>query len=1398
MFKKIVSLVLSVLLLLCAVPMTGVFAADAAGLTVTDNGFYSTETFSEMPLAVEAEIKLTDAQCSRAGMLFSNWYYKCYTFYEAAVNEKGQPYVYWQKNSNTSAEKLTFTDVTVDTGEWLTLKIVADFTLGEVYCYINGDLKQTLTTAYTEAFAIESVFSVANNLRQGHGYNWRGEIRALTVSGASGVLAKYDLAGKTEGDTLTDSVGGHDAVWEQQWFDERHAVGDYDFTVAVVGDTQTLSKNNSTALPIMYNHIRDTAAEKNLQCVFTLGDLTDTGAGKTSEWVAITNAMNVLNGVVPHNMMRGNHDHTDWYDQYITVENYGDGVVTYDGTMKNYYREMQMDGVDYLMVVFEYHPATAVQNWAAEVIENHPNHRVIISTHDFTNTSGTYASAGEVGDSSDLFHNVIKKFPNVVLVISGHYSCEDVVVGKSKGEHGNVITHVLVDPQEVDQPIVNGAGLVAYLYFSNDGQDIEVEYYSPSRDQYYKMTNQITFSLDLPWNDSIPALSASAEGAVNETAFTFTPADLSPYSGGKYTVNNKTYYTFPETETDIIKAIESKFHLYYDREGAVYTQRDLFANGDSDGNTRWLLLLNSYLQRSVSDAGGSQLFRKIDSLVPINSLGQEIVGKDFKTTFRARLEDESKGLVIFGFRQQQAGKYTLGYYKLSKTQAFVAIGRKGMTVAGGSDIVYKNGGDATTDMYNHLAISFDDPATEDVEVLPKNIAVTVEVHGTSCDVAIYDPSDMTTPLYSYTDLSVPFTTEGTFAYSVSDKNNSIGAVSLEIYDDDGNVTDMATPSANDDKSVLRFYGGDIRVAVTPADGGYLYTLTAEAVSGYRLATETLAFEDANGNAVPLTRTGTNTFTAVSENGGTVTAQFEKGVNAPLMQAEATDTKEIFTFSAAGLSPYENDKYTAVNKQYYTFPETDTDVIDALESKFNFYYDREGVVYAQRDLFENNDTAASRWILLYDYYLQRQTSKTSGEIFRKVDSLVPLNSLGEEISLTNFETTFTVRFESETYGAVILGFRQQDPGHFTTGWYKMVQSQAFVAIGRKGITVAGGSDIRATKNGTSANDMYNHFETSFDDADTEDVEMLPQTVSVKIRAVGTNVKVWIYPQGESEALYYEETTVPYTAAGKLAYAVSTVKHDIGGITLTKLDENGKAVDMASNEAENAFDLTYRGGTVSYTAAETETEGEFAYTLDVKPNDGYALQAGSLYVTDANGNKVTPTRVGFRETADGTQYTFTAAVEGTVSATFVKPTVQNPNIGNIGTSVNTALMGVRFVSRAAVTVDGDDVYMTLDGEKCTVTDYGMLIGLASVIGDNDLTVDLAQTNSYVKKLSVKQTEIYYDLWDTGLDMSVCITGVDKVTGGADMQITARAYVTVLVGGQETVLYADAFTSTYNKNV
>ncbi len=395
------------------------------------------------------------------------------------------------------------------------------------------------------------------------------------------------------------------------------------------------------------------------------------------------------------------------------------------------------------------------------------------------------------------------------------------------------------------------------------------------------------------------------------------------------------------------------------------------------------------------------------------------------------------------------------------------------------------------------------------------------------------------------------------------------------------------------------------------------------------------------------------------------------------------------------------------------------------------------------------------------------SKQNDEKIRK--------NYGQKIVLQNFETTFNVKFAGEKGGAV-LAFRQQEPGCFTTGYYKLVKTMGFVSLNKNGMSIASGEDIVSKSEGDSTNDMYNHFETAFETA-------LPDTVTVKVRVVGSDITAEVYDYATQQLLHTEQDTLSLMAAGTLAYSVSTIGHSIGDITLAKLNSFGAPADMVVEGHKN--------GAVEMVDV-VKTENGNRYTVEVTPDAGYELRAGSLLVEDKNGNLYVPTRVGFRQGGNARRYTVAIEGEGAVYADFYKPAAEDPNIGNLGTSINAKVAGLRFVSRFTHTVENETMYVVLDGEKRAVADYGMLLGLDAVVGDEELTLALTETNKYVRKLSVKESAVYYDYCDDHIDMSVCITGVDKVPGGADMEVVSRTYI-VLENGD--TLYGDTWSSSYN---
>ena len=89
----------------------------------------------------------------------------------------------------------------------------------------------------------------------------------------------------------------------------------------------------------------------------------------------------------------------------------------------------------------------------------------------------------------------------MVMTLNGHSSWDNILVNQAKGIHGNTVTQMLIDPQRADD-LLSGVGLVTMFYFDKNGSVIDVEYYSPEWDRYYKNANQMRIDLKTERFDS--------------------------------------------------------------------------------------------------------------------------------------------------------------------------------------------------------------------------------------------------------------------------------------------------------------------------------------------------------------------------------------------------------------------------------------------------------------------------------------------------------------------------------------------------------------------------------------------------------------------------------------------------------------------------------------------------------------------------------------------------------------------------------------------------------------------------------------------------------------------------------------------------------------------------------
>ena len=327
------------------------------------------------------------------------------------------------------------------------------------------------------------------------------------------------------------SVGASAA--SERWTANNVHAPNYDdvaYSFALVGDTQVLTSydaDTGTGTPVpanrkghnyvknIYKWIVDKKEDKKIAYVFGLGDITQNSAWGTSasavaqraclepEWRVAKEAISQLDGVLPYSMVRGNHDNKEKFIETFDTDVYkGQFAGTYKN-INNTYRTFDICGEKYLFITIDYAATRDIFNWAGGIIQQHPDRKVIISTHGYMNNNGTLlnqstnnvwngstdaGTGGLVGEY--MWDLLIKKYENIFMILCGHFDSDCPQIIPVEGDNGNTVYQVLVNPQGVD--IVDPIGTVAMLSFSKDGSTFWVEYYSTVKNKYYDLTPATT------------------------------------------------------------------------------------------------------------------------------------------------------------------------------------------------------------------------------------------------------------------------------------------------------------------------------------------------------------------------------------------------------------------------------------------------------------------------------------------------------------------------------------------------------------------------------------------------------------------------------------------------------------------------------------------------------------------------------------------------------------------------------------------------------------------------------------------------------------------------------------------------------------------------------------------
>ncbi len=517
---------------------------SSGGMTFgTEATYFVSKPFEIAPETLEAWVNVPKSYTDRGGVIMGNYgaATPCLNF---EIYSNGNPRLYYVDAGGT-VYNFVFSTVDVRTGDWAHVAIVHDAAAKKAMCYLDGELKATVSgvPAFGTA-SIANAFGFGGDCRSGNAQFFKGALRSVAVfsdarsadeikadmqsvkTSDDGLLAYYDVSNVKSGAEIKDGgKGGYDAKCIRTWFKDKEPITDYAYSFCVVGDTQKVAYLYPDQFHCIYDWIVENKESKKIEYVFGLGDITDKDT--VAEWDLVKGEIFKLNGVVPYSLVRGNHDGSAYYNKYFNVDEY---TSQFEGffnqrMIENSWRTFTVGEVKYLTITLDYGASDKLLNWAADIIEQHPDHRVIITTHAYLFRDGTTLDVGDVvppnktgktdgsvNNGDQMWDKLISKYENIFLVMSGHDPCDNIIVAQDKGVHGNVVTQMLIDPQGVDAS-QGATGMVAMLYFSNDGKTVTIENYSTVRGEFYMSTSQLVIEVPeyKPGESSADTTTATAE-----------------------------------------------------------------------------------------------------------------------------------------------------------------------------------------------------------------------------------------------------------------------------------------------------------------------------------------------------------------------------------------------------------------------------------------------------------------------------------------------------------------------------------------------------------------------------------------------------------------------------------------------------------------------------------------------------------------------------------------------------------------------------------------------------------------------------------------------------------------------------------------------------------------------
>jgi len=285
------------------------------------------------------------------------------------------------------------------------------------------------------------------------------------------------------------------------------------FSIVVLPDTQGYTNMlNRDIFAAQTEWIAANQAAHNIKFVIHVGDVVE-GSWLDEQWEIGRGAMANLDGVVPYIISPGNHDYGETRNErnarsrstimhhhfpregFESMPSFGEFYPEAD-RIDNSFHTFSAGGEDWLVIALEFAPRDLIVEWAGEVIESHPAHRVIVATHAYQYWDNkrydweTYSNSQEhspkayaisqsdegANDGEQIFERLIAPHSNSILaVLSGHALGDGLGYSMSAGVH-----EILANFQSRSY---GGNGYLRLMQFDPDTRRLKIFTFSPWRER---------------------------------------------------------------------------------------------------------------------------------------------------------------------------------------------------------------------------------------------------------------------------------------------------------------------------------------------------------------------------------------------------------------------------------------------------------------------------------------------------------------------------------------------------------------------------------------------------------------------------------------------------------------------------------------------------------------------------------------------------------------------------------------------------------------------------------------------------------------------------------------------------------------------------------------------------